>query len=175
MTLEKRQVAPRGGGAHHTRLTRWVVSTTWELRPSPGWVVSTTRELSRPRPWPWRTDRRKFHVPPEAHLAAQQLLFSWPADKIADTAWAQAQADPTMLKIQDVDLLETLRRSVEDDSIAEVRYSLFCTDASNCTTHQGSCAPSTMSWCEGSHDCCHSRAINFLIQILCCYCAPLQT
>ena len=42
-------------------------------------------------------------------------LFDWPADEIADTAWEQAQEDPTMFKIQDVDLLEKVKEGLSND------------------------------------------------------------
>ena len=48
-------------------------------------------------------------------VAAMAKLFDWPADEIADTAWEQAQEDPMMFKIQDVDLLEKVKEGLSND------------------------------------------------------------
>ena len=53
MAPEKQQAAPGGRALpHHSRRTVWMISTTWELRPSPGWVhgivVSTTQDVDMP-------------------------------------------------------------------------------------------------------------------------------
>ena len=47
-------------------------------------------------------------------VATMAKLLDWPADEIADTAWEQAQEDPTMFKIQDVDLLKKVKEGLSN-------------------------------------------------------------
>ena len=67
----------------------------------------------------WITYISKHHLVKGTALgkavAAMAKLFSWPADEIADTAWEQAQEDPVMFKIQDVDLLEKVKEGLSND------------------------------------------------------------
>ena len=85
-------------------------------------------------------------------VEAMAKLFEWPA---ADTAWEQAQEDPMMFKIQDVDFLEKVKEGLLDDLWGTIEDSDpdTGTQAIAHLIKVTGCAPST--WRGGSQDCCH--------------------
>ena len=88
-------------------------------------------------------------------VAAMAKLFDWPADEIADTAWEQAQEDPMMFKIQDVDLLEKVKEGLSNGLWGTIEDSDPGAGA-QAIAHLikvTGCAPS--AWRGGGQCCCH--------------------